>query len=155
LIRPFTRAAILPFTRLGEKFWYESNSHIHFGEYDPVYIQRALDQSLTNGFMVGWASFAQEGEMNSVLLAIRDKCFWKDVEILREIVWYSDKTSRGKMGALKAYKEAEKFAKNNNIKKIIMGRIRGVSTYDKLDKFYQKNDFKSFEDEYIKDLKAL
>ena len=105
--------------------------------------------------MVGWASFAQEGEMNSVLLAIRDKCFWKDVEILREIVWYSDKTSRGKMGALKAYKEAEKFAKNNNIKKIIMGRIRGVSTYDKLDKFYQKNDFKSFEDEYIKDLKAL
>jgi hypothetical protein len=84
----------LPFIRLGEKFWYESNSHIHFGEYDPVYTQRALDQSLTNGFMVGWASFDHEEKMNSVLLAIRDKCFWKDVEILREIVWYSDKTSR-------------------------------------------------------------
>ena len=103
--------------------------------------------------MVGWASFAHESEMNSVFLAVRDKCFWKDVEILREIAWYADQTSRGKIGALKIYKEAEKFAKKNNIEKIIMGRIRGVPSYDKLNRFYQKNNFKSLEDEYIKDLK--
>ena len=154
MIRPLTRGDILPCIRLLEKFWYESVSHTHFGEWDPVYVQRALDQHLTNGFLVGWASFAQGAEMNSVLLAIRDKCFWKDIEILREIAWYADQTSRGKIGALKIYKEAEKFAKKNNIEKIIMGRIRGVPSYAKLDRFYEKNNFKSLEDEYIKGLKT-
>ena len=33
-----------------------------------------------------------------------------------------------------------------------MGRIRGVPSYDKLHSFYLKNNFKSLEDEYIKEL---
>ena len=152
MIRGLTRADILPCIRLLEKFWYESTSHVHFGEWNPVYVQRTFDQHLSSGLLVGWASFGDRSEMNSVLLAIRDKCFWKDIEFLREIAWYSDKTTRGKIGAIKIYKEAEKFAIQNNIKKIVMGRNRGVPTYDKLDNFYLKNNFKSLEDEYIKEL---
>ncbi len=72
--------------------------------------------------------------------------------MLREIAWYTEESSRGQTGAMRVYKEAEKFAIKNNIKKLIMGRIRGVPSYDKLDKFYLKNNFKSLEDEYIKEL---
>ena len=152
MIRKLTRADILPCIKLLEKFWYESTCHFHFGEWSPVYVQRALDQHFTSGSLVGWASFGEHLEMNSLLIAVIDKCFWKDIEFLREIAWYSDKTTRGKIGAIKIYKEAEKFALKNNIKKIVMGRIRGVPTYDKLDNFYLKNNFKSLEDEYIKEL---
>tara|TARA_B100001094_G_scaffold332630_1_gene405563 strand:+ start:406 stop:864 length:459 start_codon:yes stop_codon:yes gene_type:complete len=152
VIRVFTRADILPFIKLGEKFWHESNCHIHFGEYDPLSVQKSLDQHLSSGLLVGWASFGDRLEMNSALLAIHDKCFWKDVDLLKEIVWYADKSTRGQKGAIRLYREAEKFARKNNIKKIIMARIRGVPNYDKLDNFYLKNNFKSLEDEYIKDL---
>ena len=101
----------MPCIRLLEKFWYESVSHIHFGEWDPVHVQRALDQHLTNGFVVGWASFAHGSEMNSVLLAIRDKCFWKDIELLRET---SDKKERNRIDRrIKSYKSKQKsFHKN-------------------------------------------
>ena len=152
MIRPFARADIAPCVRLLEKFWYESTSHVHFGEWNPVYVQRALDQHLNSGLLVGWASFDTNSEMNSILLAIKDKCFWKDVDLLKEIAWYAEESSRGKIGALRLYKEAEKFAQKNNFKKIVMGRIRGVPSYNKLNNFYLKNNFKSLEDEYIKDL---
>jgi len=152
MIRALTRADIAPCVRLLEKFWYESTSHVHFGEWNPVYVQRTFDQHLSSGLLVGWASFDIYSGMNSVLVAIRDKCFWKDIEMLREIAWYTEESSRGQTGAMRVYKEAEKFAIKNNIKKLIMGRIRGVPSYDKLDKFYLKNNFKSLEDEYIKEL---
>ena len=153
MIRVFARTDILPFIKLGQKFWYESNSHVHFGEYDPISVQRALNQHLSSNTLVGWASFEDGSkEMRGALLAIKYKCFWKDIDILKEVVWYADENFRGKKDALKMYKAMEKFAVENNFKKIIMGRIRGVPTYDKLDGFYKKNNFKSLEDEYIKDL---
>jgi hypothetical protein len=152
MIRALTRADIAPCVRLLEKFWYESTSHVHFGEWNPVYVQRTFDKHLSSGLLVGWASFDVHSKMDSVLVAIRDKCFWKDIELLREIAWYTKQNSRGKIGAIRVYKEAEKFAIENNIKKIIMGRIRGVPSYDKLNSFYLKNNFKSLEDEYIKEL---
>ena len=152
MIRSLTRADIAPCVRLLEKFWYESTSHVHFGEWSPVYVQRTLDQHLNSGLLVGWASFDANSNMNSVLIAIKDKCFWKDVNLLKEIVWYSEESTRGKIAALRLYKQAEKFARENNFKKIIMGRIRGVPSYHKLDAFYKKLDFKSLEDEYIKHL---
>ena len=143
MIQVFTRADILPAIELGEKFWYESNSHIHFGEYDRIYAQRALNQHLSNDTLVGWASFDNSRQMRSALLAIKQKCFWKDVYMLKEIAWYADKNFRNKKEAFSMYKLMEKFAIENNFKKIIMGRIRGVPTYDKLDSFYKKNNFKS------------
>jgi len=153
MIRAFTRADILPVIKLGEKFWCESNSHIHFGEYDPISAQRALNQHLSSNILVGWVSFDDDSkQLSSFLLALKQKCFWKDVFFLKEIAWYADKNLRGKKDPLKMYKLMEKFAVENNFKKIIMGRIRGVPTYDKLDSFYKKNNFKSLEDEYIKDL---
>ena len=154
MIRSFTKADILAFVNLGEQFWYESNSHLHFGEYDPISVQRALDQYIASEVMVGWASFGgnQSAQMDAVLLAIKDKCLWKDINILKEVVWYARKDLRTGMTTYRLYKKAEKFAVENNFKKIVMGRIRGVPSYDKLDKFYLKNNFKSLEDEYIKDL---
>ena len=152
MTRSLTRADIMPCVRLLEKFWYESTCHVHFGEWEPAYVQRTLDHHLSSGLLVGWASFDANSVINSVLLAIKDKCFWKDVTLLKEIAWYAEESSRGKRGALSVYKEAEKFAITNNFKKIVMGRIRGVPSYHKLDNFYIKKNFKSLEDEYIKDL---
>ena len=118
----------------------------------PCTFKGRLTNNLNSGLLVGWASFDTNSEMNSILLAIKDKCFWKDVDLLKEIAWYAEESSRGKIGALRLYKEAEKFAQKNNFKKIVMGRIRGVPSYNKLNNFYLKNNFKSLEDEYIKDL---
>jgi len=155
VIRCVTRADIALLVKiLGEEFWYESNAYIHFGEYDPLSVQRALDQHLTSGLVLGWASFAEDGELNGALLAMRDKCLWKNLSFLKEIGWYTAKGMRGQISSFKLYREMEKFAYKNGFDYIIMARIKGVPSYDKLDGFYEKLNFKSLEETYIKCLNA-
>jgi len=155
VIRSVARADIALLVKiLGEQFWYESNAHIHFGEYEPLSVQRALDQHLTSGLVVGWASFAEDGQINGALLAMKDKCLWKDLSILKEIGWYAPEGVRGRISSFRLYKEMERFAFKNHFDCIIMARIRGVPSYDKLNGFYEKLNFKSLEETYIKCLNA-
>tara|TARA_R110000824_G_scaffold72339_6_gene184670 strand:+ start:169 stop:645 length:477 start_codon:yes stop_codon:yes gene_type:complete len=155
VIRCVTRADIALLVKiLGEEFWYESNAYIHFGEYDPLSVQRALDQHLTSGLVVGWASFTEEGELNGAILAMKDKCLWKNLSFLREIGWYAPKGTRGQISSFKLYKKMEEFAFKKGFDFVIMARIKGVPSYDKLDAFYEKLNFKSLEETYIKCLNA-
>ena len=155
MIRCVTRADIALLVKiLGEEFWYESNAYIHFGEYDPLSVQRALDQHLTSWLVVGWASFTEEGELDGALLVMKDKCLWKNLSFLREIGWYAPKGTRGKIRSFKLYKKMEEFALENGFDFVIMARIKGVPSYAKLDTFYKKLNFKSLEETYIKCLNA-
>jgi hypothetical protein len=48
----------------------------------------------------------------------------------------------------------EEFAFKKGFDFVIMARIKGVPSYDKLDAFYEKLNFKSLEETYIKCLNA-
>ena len=59
-----------------------------------------------------------------------------------------------KLAPLKLYKKMEEFALENGFDFVIMARIKGVPSYDKLEAFYEKLNFKSLEETYIKCLNA-
>ena len=141
MIRCVTRADIALLVKiLGEEFWYESNAYIHFGEYDPLSVQRALDQHLTSGLVLGWASFAEDGELNGALLAMRDKCLWKNLSFLKEIGWYTAKGMRGQISSFKLYREMEKFAYKNGFD------YKYIGEEDKLNiiELYPQDEFKTY-----------
>lgn len=151
MIRKASRADILPFVRLGEKFWYESNTHLYFGGYNAAHVQRMLDHGFTNEKLHGWAALEQ-GEVKSGIVLTSDSCLWNGESLLKEIAWFCAPEDRGSLNTVRLYKEVEKFAVSNNYKYIIMGRIKGVPSFEKLDKFYKKQGFSSLEEEYIKPL---
>lgn len=132
---------------LGKEFWHESEMSF-YGEYDSM-IAKAL---FFNGFktqLVGWG-VEKDGEIVSALIFKKDKNIWNGELQLSELAWFSKKEERKSLSNIKMLKEAEKFAKENDISYIVMGRIKGPESYSKLDSFYKAQGYKELEQIYVK-----
>ena len=151
MIRRVTGSDLLQVINLTEKFWEESITQTLFGEFDALYYQRMLIQLMNTNSIVGWASFSSS-TMQSVLLASEDTLLWKNVKILKEIMWYTDPKFRGSPSSFKLLKKMEEYAKENKFQGISMGRIHGVPNHERLNQFYLKNSFQPMEESYIKKL---
>lgn len=151
MIRRATRADILRFVYLGQQFWYESDTHLRFGEYNAAHVQRSLDQGFSNDTLLGWAS--SEGGSSPVQAGIvvnNTTSLWNGNKLLKELGWFCSKEKRGSLECIRLYKKLEEFAIENNYNQIIMSRIKGVPSYEKLGAFYEKQGFHHLEDDYIK-----
>ena len=151
MIKKITKEDLQQVIQLTESFWKESDTEFLFGEFDPLYYQGMLIRAMHSKAFFGWASFSNF-KMTGALLASEDKLFWKDVNILKELMWYTLPEYRGGTSSVKLLKTFENFAKVNNYKFIIMGSISGTPNYNRMHKFYLKNKFKPMENSYIKTL---
>lgn len=151
MIRKAGSADVLRFVQLGQQFWYESDTHLFFGEYDPIHVQKVLNHGFSSGKLHGWAAL-HEKNVEGGIIVVSDDCLWNGSKILKELAWFCAPDKRGFLDAIRLYKEVEKYAVANNYNQIVMGRIRGVPSYDKLDGFYKKQGFSLLEEEYVKQL---
>jgi len=154
VIRKATRADVLRFVQLGQEFWYESDAHLTFGEYNPIHVQRSLDQGFSNQTLLGWASSDGAGSTPSSGIVVNNTTsLWNGNKILKEMAWFCPKEKRGSLECIRLYKQVEEFAIKNNYYQIIMSRIKGVPSYAKLGDFYERQGFYHLEDDYVKSLK--
>jgi len=152
VIRPIAKSDTPAIAVLGERFWCESDTFSYFGEFDSVCAQRALYRGLANGSFLGWVSVGSSSEIEAFMVVASDKALWNESTILREVLWYADESKRGAAQAMRLFHTAHKYAVDNNYDHFIMTRIRGVSSYNKLDSFYERCGFRSLEENYIKTL---
>jgi len=154
VIRIATRADILRFVQLGQQFWYESDAHLRFGEYNAAHVQRSLDQGFSNDTLLGWASSdGGSSPAQAGIVVNNTTSLWNGNKLLKELAWFCPKEKRGSLECVRLYKKLEEFAVENNYYQIIMSRIRGVPSYEKLEAFYEKRGFYHLEDDYIKCLR--
>lgn len=146
-IRPLKYSDADQLASLGKDFWEESEMSF-YGEYDSL----TAKVLFFNGFktqLVGWG-VEKEGEIVSAIIFKKDKNIWNDKLQLSELAWFSKKEERKSLLNIKMIKEAEKFAKQNNISYLVMGRIKGPESYDKLDHFYKRQGYMELEQIYVK-----
>jgi hypothetical protein len=151
VIRKAVNADVLRLVQLGQQFWYESDAHLFFGEYDPIHVQKVLNHGFSIRKLYGWVALHEKNVEGGIVVA-SDSCLWNDSKILKELAWFCAQDKRGFLDAIRLYKEMEKYAIANNYNQLIMGRIKGVPSYSKLDGFYKKQGFSLLEEEYVKKL---
>lgn len=151
MIRKAVNADVLRLVQLGQQFWYESDAHLFFGEYDSIHVQKVLNHGFSIRKLHGWVALHEKNVEGGIVVA-SDSCLWNDSKILKELAWFCAQDKRGFLDAIRLYKEMEKYAIANNYNQIIMGRIKGVPSYSKLDGFYKKQGFSLLEEEYVKKL---
>jgi hypothetical protein len=153
VIRRSTRGDIPAIVALGERFWYESDTHSYFGEFDSVCAQRALYRGFSNESLLGWVSLGSNSKVEAFIVLGCDNALWNDSTILREVLWYADENKRGSAQAMRLFATAHKYAVENDYNHMIMTRIKGVPSYNKLDAFYKRCGFSLLEENYIKNLR--
>lgn len=150
MIRRATKEDAKSAAELGEHFWRESEMNI-WGDYPQSSIYRALYNDLSSGSLVGWLS--EDGsDLKSVILFLISDNYWTKELQMSEIAWFAKKDNRGSISTVKMLKLAEQYAKDNNVKIITMGRIKGVPSYEKLPKLYGKMGFSELEQTFCKRL---
>lgn len=150
MIKQATKEDAKRAAELGEHFWRESEMN-SWGDYPQSSIYRALYNDLSSGSMVGWLS--EDGSiLKSIILFLISENYWTKEAQMSEIAWFAKKGDRGSISTIKMLKLAEDYAKKNNIKIITMGRIKGVPSYEKLPKLYNKMGFSELEQTFCKRL---
>lgn len=155
MIKPIQQSDVNQAIRLAASFWDEANWESYFdGPLELDHLERNIRSGLVEKRVVGWASYEDPTKMNAVFIAVKDVLIWKNVTTLKEIAWYAQPTYRGNMASIKLYKEAEKYACENNISAIIMSRVTGMpEAFDKLGRFYEKQGYSILENQHIKKIK--
>lgn len=152
IIRQMTIHDVPALTKLSEYFWFESAVCECFGNnYPKEIVHRKLFNGIASGEFISWGC-EDDGKIVSMIVLIKTKNLWTDENQLAEILWYSCSDRRLGFSNIKLLMQVENWAKQNNIDILIMGRIKGVPSYEKLPKFYKSLGYNQMEETFIKKL---
>ena len=148
MIRNLVKSDVDRLVEMGKSFWGDSFMS-RSGKYPKDSVYRRLYSGFLSKEIFGWCSEKDEKIVCAAIFTICEN-FWTFEKQMSELAWFSDKEFLGSLDNIRIINEAERFAKENKIKFFCMARIKGMDSYSKLHKFYEKRDFFELESTYLK-----
>jgi len=129
-------------------FWSEIKGEQLAGELNLQSISNFLDSCFMKDALVGWI-YEKDNEIHGGILFVLTPEIFTNKTILKELFWFVDPNKRNSWVAYKLIKEAEKFAKENDIHIISMMHMKYPNP-ENLKKFYEKIGYNFVQAEYLK-----
>jgi hypothetical protein len=148
MIRPLVKSDAAQLVDLGKEFWHKCNMS-KTGDYPKDAIFRRLYSGLLENKIIGWGYEENKKIVSGIIFVIIEN-FWLYEKQMQELAWFCSEEKRGSLNNIRLLKAAEKYAKENNIRLFCMGGISGSPSFEKLEKFYNKNGFFILDRNYLK-----
>ncbi len=132
-------------------FWDEIKGNDLLGDLSLAGFSNFLKASFAKQTIVGWIYEENNIEYGAILFQ-KDFIFFANKTCLSEIFWYMSPEKRNSIASYKLLKEAEKYAKKNDIDLVMMACMQHPRP-ERLIEFYEKIGYKSLEHHFIKHIK--
>lgn len=129
-------------------FWSEIKGENLLGELSLAGFRFFLQNSFRKGSIVGWI-YEKDGFPCGGILFEQSYHFFIDKKCLSEIFWWMSPEHRNTTYSYKLIKEAEKFARRNQIDFVMMACMENPRP-ERLGEFYKKIGYHSVQHQYFK-----
>jgi hypothetical protein len=148
MIREITEKDTSIILKKAKFFWEEIKGNDLLGDLSLAGFSNFLKISFARDSIVGWI-YEENNIQYGAILFQKDFVFLANKTCLSELFWYMSPEKRHTTASYKLIKEAEKYAKNNNIELIMMACMQNPRP-ERLTEFYNKIGYKGAQYQFFK-----